>query len=551
MIDIAGDEHITVNMFRDHLLIYLFAISWTFLNIYLCFFHSNSAIFWISSLAAAFSIIIQINYFNIKMRKFIILEIFLLMISLKFVSFAIDGVNRIPGVDTYYELDAIRNIINFGWNPNILNSVASYPCIHFICAFIDEVSCLRADYLIFLITIILCILVLSFYILTLNIIFIDSRITLLSALAFVYLSPFVLESFFGRTLVSQVLFYCVLFLILKCNVHDKIEFSILSILVISSLLFAHPYARLILLILMITMKILHTYSPFIFEDKNNYNLKSPSRILIYLVSVGILAYFIYLAAFERLIFHNTIQFIFTDSTSLNALGSAPLAPLYWRIYLFGTVTLIIFFTFFLLLSDKRFIPYYCYVFLICSLVILFLGYVAYHYNFLPFNRTMSFFWPIFLVPISQRIISSKKRLYYSFFIFILIIINIFGYFPSLYDNSYTLDPHLGEIRLYLNDYELTSINTLNLSGKIIGDYYIHVGYIYYKGYDIFSAKEPYLSNNYNIDYSWIFIKPVIFIRGDKLFELPKHSYNSFMNNLNLIKVYDNGEINVLGRSQNI
>lgn len=534
------------------------------LIVYLFVYRDNSCVFWILSILSAVIILTQIHYGHSKKELNIIyIEIIGLYLTLRLIPVAVVGYNGIFGLDTYYELSLIHEIVNTGyWVPYTLfgpaDTVSGYPMIHFLGSILSVTTNIKIEYLSLVISTLLNVIILLMFILIGKNTFKNDRVTLLSCLGFIFLFLFV-DLSFVRTTISLCYFFMAFYLMMKKR---DVKISFLIIMILIAMIYSHPIAPVVLLIFTVILLIfnkIYDYKdiPILNRLTNvfNFKLNKEKHInsnLFLLCSVLIVAYFVYISVWQQqqlLVTFNILKGIET----VHSVGSGVGTPLNWRIFLYGQLVMMIVFTLMFLGSKKARKNSNSVLLMFFGINLAIISFIAYLFN-LDMIRFTVFYWPFILLSSSYVIFNFKSKIktILSFTIILFIVFNMAGYSINTYDMNYL--PPSGICYEYTTVQENAAVSSIQPNGYIVSNQYFNMITLLRNestnlpdAYDFFieGYKGP---NKYKYTPNYFFVEKddirSLFIRGAGNLNLPYDTYLKYQNSTYLLKIYDNGKVNV-------
>ena len=538
----------------------LYSVLWTLLVGYLSMGSPNSLIFWYITLSIAVLIIFQINYTMDKSELHIIYaEIIAMFIALQLISIINAGMNNLYWLDSSYELRATENIIKSAWNPNTLGSVGSYPAIHFFVATLSEVTGVELVNIARWMGLLLHGMALSFYLMFGICIFKNDKVSLLSGLSFIFLFYYVIVTGFGRMPLSMAFFFLILFLIVRNVKTPNIQFKALVILSLLSLLFTHPFAPVVLTAFLsfqlVAYNLIHrtkTFSSKLLRIVNRIQIENirPLGInFILLLLILIAAYFMYISIWSQNLLSSTIS-ILDGGNDGKSIGTGASTPLNWIIFLYGQAIMGLIFSFLIIKSQKAMTNYYSLSLAVFSGFMVIWSLMGYYLK-IEFIRFTLFIWPFMLLAVSYAIVNSKHKNILSYLMVVFIIINIFGYYPDVYNKTIEPKYTVGEWRQYLTVYEKQSVSNFETNGKVVGNHYFNMAFLSLKDKTINVDSSFYTEgfrkpNTYSFFYLEEVDKQRIFTRGvgDSNLNVSNELYLEYQKTIDLSRVYVNGDVDI-------
>ncbi|NJD54595.1 MAG: hypothetical protein FIB07_17255 [Candidatus Methanoperedens sp.] len=521
---------------------------------------SNYFVFWSITLSAAILIILQINCTTDKSElKIIYAEIVVLFGSLQLISITNAGMNNLYWLDSSFELRATLNIIEAGWNPDILGTVGPYPAIHFFGAILSQITGVELVNIARWMGLLMHGMALLFYLMFGRYIFKNNQVSLLSGLSFIFLFYYTIVTGFGRVPLSIALFFLILFLIFRNAEIPKIQFTGLVILSCFTLLFAHPLAPVVLaaflIFYLVVYRLIWITKTFSLKSLctvkkiqiDNIRPKSITFILLLLISIA--AYFLFISNWSQNLLHSTVT-IMSGSATGQPIGTGTSTPLNWRIFLYGQGIMGLIFGFLILRSQKAITNFYSVFLCVFSCFLIVWSFIAYSLK-IEFLRFTIFIWPFMLLAVSYAIVSSKHHTKLSYLMIVFIIINISGYYPDVYNKSAEPRYSMGEWRQYTTVYEKISVSNFDTFGNIIGNHYLNMAFLYLKGKTINIDTQFYIDGfRKPNDYSFFYFEDIdrqrIYSRegGGQYFKVSNELYSEYQKTISLLKVYVNGNVEI-------
>ncbi|MBT9151217.1 MAG: hypothetical protein DDT40_01405 [candidate division WS2 bacterium] len=539
------------------LLATLFFILFSLLIAYLFLYRSNAFVFWAIVLSSAVLLLFQIMSARVKSEVNIIyVEIVVLFAGLQLINIAHAGLHNLFWLDAYYELVATENIIEGKWDPRILGTLGPYPAIHFLTAALSQITSAHIIDVARWMGLLTHTIALVFYLMLVETIFRNNKVTLLSGLGFVFLFYYVMTSGFGRMPLSMTLFFLVLFLVMRNRSMPKANVLILATLSLATLIFAHPLPPVVLVLFLGALALGYQ---FVYRGKASpSNLSTPlnklrlssfkpsSTIFVLLAVFGIGAHFLYISIWAQQLLYEVV-YILVDTGTPKVIGTAAATPFYWRIFLFGQAIMGLIFAGLVFMNRKsrEDLP--------CLLLISFAGFLSgwallAYYLRIELMRFTLFLWPFALMAVSYSIMNSKRRNILSLLIVAFIIVNLFGYFPFKYDKSIEPKWAMGEWRRYVSEQERSAMMKFDVGGEVVGNHYFNMAFLYYRNKQIHTDGDFFIEgfSEPNI-YSWFFFgeqdKERIFIRDlPETLRVSEELYSNYQKTPSMLRVYDNGAV---------
>lgn len=535
-----------------------FIMLWTLLVVYLFEYRSNTYVFWILAISMASLIVVQINYSNSRNNFYAIyIEIIMSYIALRMISFAVVGFTGMFGLDNYYELNAMNYLLEIGkWvpYPQVIDTVSGYPAAHILGVSLQLITTLKIEQFMLLFSTLIGIFTLIFIMLIGKTTYKDDKVTLFFSLglSFIFLSAYMN---YGRMILSIILFFIIVFLILR-NHRQKISFTILIVLSMVTLLYAHPMAPIILLIFVIMfifLKFLFDKGLFkhIFGKVSNVNSTDKINISLnfgLLLAVLILAYFTFVSLWQQNLLLNTFN-VLTGVNASQTVGTASATPLSWQIFLFGQIAIGLLLTIIFIKYRNLINNYSSSFFVIFGSGLAIFSFVSYVLG-QDIVRFTIFFWPFVLLPFAYIVEKSGKSKILSIIIVLFIVINISGYYMDTYDSA--LQPQLGSWRMYVTEQEMVAVETIHPEGYVLSNHYIKMAVMTYSSgvnlpgssFYFEDYKDPSKSSYKNLNY-FFFEKDDLnnlFIRGEGSLKVPYETYLDYQNTVDMERIYDNGAV---------
>lgn len=536
------------------ILLTIYVLLWSLLLIYLFEFRDNAYIFWALIISMVLLILAQINFFNLKNEiRIIYIEIIMLYIGLRMIPLATVGFTGIFGLDNFYEINSINYLLENGkWfpYPRSIDTVSGYPAAHFIGSFLQLITNIEIEKYMSFLSFLMGIFTLIIFMMISKFSFKNNKVTLIFGLGVSFILLLVYMNF-GRMLLSIILFYMIIFLILR-DYQQRIPFTILIVLSMITLLYSHPMAPIILLLFLLMfvfLKFLLNKNIFkrifrlsdIESDRNNISFN-----LGILLAVLIFAYFVYISIWQQ----NQLLEVFNILSGVEAsqkVGTASATPLNWRIFLFGQIFLGVVFSVLFLIYRNTIKNFDTLFFMIFGVILAGISIVAYVLG-QDIVRFTIFLWPFILLPFVYIVKNSKKSKIISVILILFIAVNISGYYMDSYDSS--LKPQSGAWRMYLTEQEFSAVDTVEPTGYVMSNHYIKMAVLtrseginlfgkdfYFDGY-----KEP---NKYKrLNYFFVEKDDLnnLFIRGEGQLKIPYENYLDYAKSNNMHRILDNGDV---------
>lgn len=541
------------------ILVTLFFISLSLLIAYLFLDRSNAFVFWAIVLSSAVLLLVQIIWARAKSEVNIIyVEIVVLFAGLQLITIAYAGLDNLFWLDAYYELVATENIIEGKWDPPLLGTVDPYPAIHFLTAALSQISGAHIIDIARWMGLLTHTIALVFYLMLAETIFHNKKVALLSGLGFIFLFYYVMTTGFGRMPLSMALFFLILFLVMRNASVPKTNVSILAILSLATLIFAHPLSSVVLVLFLAALALGYQ---FVYREKaspsnlstllNKLRLNSfkPSTMTFILLAViGIGAHFLYISIWAQQLLYQVVS-ILTGTEMPRVIGAGAATPFYWRIFLYGQGVMGLIFAG-LVFTNRRSREN-----LLCLLLISFAGFLGIwaflsYYLQIEFIRFTLFIWPFALIAVAYSIMNSRHKNVLSLLVVAFIIVNLCGYFPFKYDTSIEPKYSMGEWRRYLTEQEKLAVMKFDAEGEVVGNQYFNMAFLYYRNKQIHTDGDFYIEgySQPNI-YSWFYFGQVdkerIFIRDMPVtLRVSEELYSNYQRTPSMLKVYDNGEVEI-------
>jgi hypothetical protein len=543
----------------------IFLVLWLLFLFYLFFDLSNAVTFWILALSCAVVLLLQIHYFNNKKEyRIIYLELILLFFALRLIPIMYAGMNNISGLDIYFELASTKNIIETGrWDPTFgAGGVTLYPSVHLVATFLQKITTVGLECIAQWIGVLSYVSILIFYFLIANMLFKNDKVTLLSSLGFVFTLPYVVNSAFGRNPLAMLLFFMLIYLLLKRCYTPNLRYSGILAIFLTSLIFAHHLTRFLLVIFLVSLFIMYkatyrwqrmTYLTEVELVKEAPLQTLKPRIITFtlLAIIGILAYFVYLheAQMESLL-KILVMTLFGGEEPLTFAVTSPHLPLHSIIYYYGLMVVGLVFALIVFINKKANRNFFALFFIAFSGLIFVLSYISQSMH-VPFSfyRASLFTWPFALMAVSYAIVNSKPKKLLSLLIILFIVLNLAGYYPFMYDKSIEPDYSHGEFRICLTEQEKVATEQFDVEGKVVGDHYIAMAFLYPKNKPVSWDIQFFLEDYAKLSrYSWFYFrqedKERIFIRGEGFAKVSDDLYSKYEDTSQLLKVYNNGEVEI-------
>lgn len=533
------------------------------LIIYLFLDRSNAFVFWAIVLSSAVLLLFQIIWARVKSEVNIIyVEIIVLFICLQLITIAYAGLNNLFWLDSYYELIATRDIITEGnWASSISSmagTVGSYPTIHILTAALSQISGAHIIDIARWMGLLTHTLALVFYLMLAEAIFRNKKVALLSGLGFIFLFYYVMTNGFGRMPLSMALFFLILFLVMRNASVPKAKVSILAILSLITLIFAHPFTSVVLVLFLAAIvlgyQFVHRWKASssnlstILNKLRLSSYKPPITTFVLLAVVAIGVHFLYISIWAQNLLYKIVSILFQTGTS-QAIGIGAATPFYWRIFLYGQGVMSLIFAG-LVFANKRSrenLP--------CLVLISFAGFLGIlaflsYYLRIDFIRFTLFIWPFALMAVAYSIMNSKHRNILSFLVIAFIIVNLSGYYPFVYDTSIEPRYSMGEWRRYLTEQEKLAVINFDAEGEIVGNHYFNMAFLYYRNKQIHTDGNYYIEgysepNIYSFFYFSQVDKERIFIRSMPVtLRVSEELYSNYQKSPSMLKIYGNGEVEI-------
>lgn len=481
--------------------------------------------------------------------KFIYIELGFLFLGMKMLMINTVGLSGMYGLDVYYEISAINDLMDSGhWLASGLtsNSVDGYPTVHFLGSIISQISNIKIVYL----TNVLSILTNLFSLVLLYCIgkklFDDEKIILTTILGFIFVFLFIFSTF-DRTLISYPLFLLIIYSFLVS--HQKIIYNAISILAMLILVYSHPIAPIVLLIFILSLyvtnylfnskKIFHRF----FKNLNSNLLHVNSNFMIMLVVI-ILAYFVYISLWQQRAFVNIID-ILCGVETVQRIGTTSEVSFKWRIFLLGNGLVLLIYGLVFLKFRNYVKNAYAPFFMFFAMVLGFFSFTTYLLK-LEFIRYLLFIWPFVLFATSYTLMKAKKQELLSILVILMIFVNIAGYYPETYEIS---ENQTLTNRLHLTEQETIAIKTTNPSGRIVSNHYIQMAVLAYTNASSFSYTDFYLKDykdptKYRPNYFYFEKDDMenLYLRGFKPVKVPYETYIDYKKTKHMNEIYDNGQV---------
>jgi len=523
---------------------------------YLFFYSKNIYIFYVLSLVTSSVLLLQILFFKKREKKNLYLEMFLLFLTIRVAPLIYAGPNNIFGLDVYFELFATQNVNGWHLADAIKNTVTPYPMVHMWGAILNAITAIKLAEIAKWSGLYLSVLILIFYFLIGKFLFKSERIVLLAGLGFIFLAKWYAS--FGRFSFSLVIFYICVYFVIRHSYSDLnhyIFLLIILIILLPAMIFSHPLTRLVFLIFLISFLILYK----IFSEKISYmlkkagifcndlrNIKTIPPIIIIFGGLLLLLFVIYSPYSSQLIYG--IKIIFHKTDYQPGLGFS--VSNRYKIFNYGQMFFIVLFYLTLYRNRKLIKNFHLWLMVFFSIVLILINIPIYLTGIVNIWRITLFLWPMLLLPIAFIIWRSRKNNLLSFLIIGLILVNICGYPPFIYDHSLEPDYHYGEYKMVLPNSIKLPIKTFNMSGEIVGDHYVSIAHLYYKGRPVIVDNHFYVDKfRKTTSYSWfIFTQEdfkCIFCRecSERLRVTPK-IHSEYQNTPQLFRLYNNGEVEI-------
>ncbi|MFC1893698.1 hypothetical protein ACFLYR_06715 [Chloroflexota bacterium] len=551
----------------------LFIVLWLLLFVYILLFRSNSIIFWFIALSIAAVVILQtFQAKNGAELTFIRTEIIILCVTLQLMTLVYAGLDNLYWLDSYFEIAATTSIVKNGWNPNILGSVGPYPSLHFLAAFLWEITGVELIDIARYIGILFSTLSLVFYLLIVETIFKNRKAALFSGIAFIYLFYFVMEAGFGRMPLATTLFFLCLFLLVKSSNIPSVAISILIMLCVIASVFAHLMPLTILVIYLALLALMVNFIRHIMLDSSSMldrfesllpiEMKAPSVTIVLIGIVGILMHFVYFSYWaQESILHQAFTIIIGVEAP-RTIGTGGSTSLNWRIFLYGQGMLGFIFAFIVFKSKALRSNLPSVFFILFAGLMTALAFISYYLN-IEFIRFTLYIWPFALMAMGYFVVKSKQILSSLLLIF-FIIINIFGYYPFIYDKSIEREYSAGQWRRYITYTEKSAVRfgiekglTSNVPDEyyagrhvttIVGNYYFNQAFLQYKQIQIILNPQFYhdLYMRPKVK-TWFYLsqedRRLLFLRQGIMI-VPDTLYLAYQNTSSMIKLYNNGQVEI-------
>jgi hypothetical protein len=544
---------------KSLLLATLFFISLSLLIAYLFLDRSNAFVFWAIVLSSAVLLLFQIIWASVKSEVNIIyIQIVLLFAGLQLITIAYAGLDNLFWLDAYYELVATENIIEGKWDPHILGSVGPYPAIHFLTAALSQIIGAHIIDVARWMGLLTHTIALVFYLMLVETIFRNKKVTLLSGLGFILLFYYVMTSGFGRMSLSMALFFLTLFLVMRNSFAPEPNISILAILSLVTLIFAHPLPPVVLVLFLAAIvfgyQLVHRWKASCSDLLTSLNklclggLKHLTTTLtfVFLAVAGIGAHFFYISIWAQYLLHSVVSILVGTETP-QVIGTGAGTPFYWRIFLYGQGVMGLIFAG-LVFTNKRSREN-----LLCLLLISFAGFssgwalLAYYLR-IELMRWTLFIWPFALMAVAYSIMNSKHKNILSFVVVAFIIVNLCGYMPFKYDKTIEPQWSMGEWRRYISEQERLATMKFDVEGEVVGNHYFKMAFLYFRN-KLIHTDGNFFIEGYNQPsiYSWFFFaeqdRERVFIRDMPLtLRVTEELYSDYQRMPSMLRAYDNGAV---------
>jgi len=552
---------------KEFSLISVFLVTWLSLTLYILFYGRSTFLFWLLSLTAAVTLVLQINSFReSKKLNIIFVEIFLLFFSLQLVNVMYAGLDNVFGLDTYYELNAVQLIIDQGkWGPSgyyAVTTVHPYPAIHILAATVSEITGIRAINLAKWMGGLFYLLSLTFYFILGNLIFKNKKVTLLASLGFIFLWAYVDRSAFGRMSLSMLLFFAFFYIIVKDSYSSHNKYFLPSTIILAVVVFTHPVTRAVvvgfLFIFLLSYKLFFGKWKFIPKRLGvnicNVNATTiPKRTLITLAIATLLGIIIYFYFYPGNLTYLLRTILGHNPVYQYKPGFAISVPIQYKLFDYGQLAFLILFIVLIYKKKKTVKNFYPYVLILFALFLLVINVFIYFYLSPTLNlfRLFIFIWPMLLFPTAYAVQKTDKKKLLSFLIIGFIFVNMCGYHVFQYNRSRQPDYSRGEYDLKVSLCTQLAVMSQEYKGEIVGNHYFAMAFIGHKNKIVHEDLHFYLGDYKNEKkYSWFFLsekdREHIFVRitGKNFIheEVTERAYQNYQ--VRMDKTYSNGEAEI-------
>lgn len=292
-------NQISIIIFISAFLLSILGLSTNMDNFY------NNLVFWLSNIILIIIIIYQILYLERKMTPIILIEIMALGIILHLLYQV--GYVGLRGSDSYLEFSLLKSIIRTGFfNISLENN--SWPFLHILTSEIGLILNIEPLFLAKFFPSVFSSLIILIVFNLINKIYCDAKTALLSCLILTTIPTFIsFESLFVKEIIGLFILIFMFYLVYSYSKGDN-RFIYLIVITIPALILSHHFSSFLFIIMMLIYTSITLIKKIIniYKSRNDNPLKFNLNNLYFLITVSLLAYWVYVGTLVMKSFTKTI-----------------------------------------------------------------------------------------------------------------------------------------------------------------------------------------------------------------------------------------------------